>query len=461
MKFDHPRRAAATVAAALLLLATVAAQPASAADDVRTSSLRLCDPTGCYVAWRVVDSDHDGVCDADELMAGTDPYDPTSRPGLEVVVEIARERKLPSFENGLGVFLALPQEIIEARGNAGMDVLGAFDMASRHDTLHHFSLTFGEVTTGGVDLDPTHGFSIGLAGTGGPDSKPGIRVGGISVGLIAAGFDNPQYTFGQEHGGVKSTKVIDGGTGTHIVFNDGATRTTHSDGDGGFTRTTTNPDGSTGPTTTGQTRQESDGQGGTVYGEKQTTTSPNGDVDTVVYKESRPAADGGVSTSTTVVQLVRDENGNVTGSVKTTIVGNVSSDGEYGSQSVTVEQCDNSDNCTIVASGYEDSDTLDDEEYYNPDADTTIVTFEMEDNVLRTRGAAVKVMNGWAAPGFEGDPANPHDPGLIGLIDSDLQTSYLLVSPPRVTKAQPEGHPGLPQPGQAAPKDGGCGGYCG
>ncbi|NUT20694.1 MAG: hypothetical protein HOV77_16040 [Hamadaea sp.] len=460
MNLDFSRRAAATVAAAVLLLSTVVAQPASAADDVRTSSLRLCDPTGCYVAWRVVDSDHDGVCDADELMAGTDPYDPTSRPGLKVVVEIARERKLPSFENGLGVFLALPQEIIEARGKAGMDVLGAFDMASRHDTLHHFSLTFGEITTGGVDLDPTRGFSLGLAGKGGPDSKPGLRVGGVSVGLIAAGFDEPQYSFGQEHGGVKSVDRYKDG-GSRFVFNDGASRETHPDGQGGFVRTTTNPDDSPGPTTTGQSQTESDGEGGTVHREKETTTNPNDDVDTVVYRETHDAPGGGSSSMTTVVQVVRDENGDVTGTYKTTIVTITSADGEYSSSDVTIEQCDNSDTCTVIASGYEDSDTANDETYYNPDADTTIITFEMQDNVLRTRGAAVKVMNGWAAPGFENDPANPHDPGLIGFIDSDLQTSYLLVSPPRVTKAQPEGHPGLPQPGQAAPRDGGCGGYCG
>jgi hypothetical protein len=461
MTLDPPRwRAAATVAAAVLLAAVVA-QPAYAADDARTSSLRLCDPTGCYVAWRVVDSDHDGVGDADELMAGTDPYDPTSRPGLKLVVEIARERKLPSFENGLGVFVALPQEIIEARQKAGMDVLGAFDMASRHDTLHHFSLTFGEITTGGVDLDPTHGFSIGLAGTGGADSKPGVRVGGISVGLISAGFDTPQYRVGQEHGGVKSSERIDGGTGNRIVFNDGATRTTRSTGEGGFISTTTNPDGGTGSTTVGQSHVSSDGKGGTDSSQKETTTDANGNVTAVVYKESHEQADGSLSTMTTVVQPVKDENGNVTGTVKTTIVSSISADGEYGSQAVTVEQCDNSNNCTVVASGYEDTDTADDEEYYNPDADTTIVTFEMEDKVLRTRGAAVKVMNGWVAPGFEKDPANPNDPGLIALIDSDLETSYLLVSPPRVTKAQPEVHPGLPNPGQAAPKDGGCGGYCG
>lgn len=460
MMFDSPWRRAATVAAAVLLAAMVA-RPAHAADEPRTSSVRLCDPTGCYVAWRVVDSDHDGVADADELMAGTDPHDARSRPGLEVVVEVALSRQLPSFEAGLGAFLAVPEEIIKAREAVGMDVLGAFDMGSRRDKLHHFGLTFGELSTGGVDPDPTHGFSIGLAGKGGSGSYPGAKIGGVSVGLISAGYDNPQYRFGQENGGVRSVKPIDGGTGTRIEFNNGATQTTTSDGPGAFTRTTTNPDGSEGPTTVGVHTESSDGRGGTVSQENQNTSDPGGNVNSASYSETHQFAGGAVSSITTVVNYVRDDKGNVTGSVKTTIVSYTSADGEYGSQDVTIEECDSENNCAVVASGYEDSDTVDDEEYYNPDADTTIVTVEAYDKVLRTRGAAVKVMNGWAAPGFENDPANPADPGLVALIDSDLADTFMLVSPPRVTTAQPETRDDLPQPGQAAPQGGGCGRYCG
>ncbi|WP_144126055.1 thrombospondin type 3 repeat-containing protein [Catellatospora sichuanensis] len=454
MMFDIPRRTAATVAAAVLLAATVAVEPAYAADrPVPKSTLRVCDPTGCYTAWRVVDSDHDGISDADELMAGTNPYDANSRPPLELVVELALDRKLPSFEAGLGAFLAVPQEIVDARDKVGMDVLGAFDMASRRDTLTHFGLTFGELQTGGVDVDPTQGFTIGLAGKGGLGSLPGARIGGISMGLISAGADNPKYRFGQEHGGVKSTKPIDGGTGTHTEFNDGASQTTRSDGEGGFTRTTTNADGSAGPQTTGQSRESSDGDGGTRHEEKQTTTDADGNLDSVTYTDEHRFAGGAVSTMTTTTKYVRDENGNVTGSQVTTVVSYVSADGEYGSADTTVEDCDGAGNCTVVDSDYEDSDTVDDEEYYNPDADTTIVTFEAEKNVLRTRGAAVNTVPGWAAPGFEGDVANPKDPNLVALIDSDLSPGFMLVSPPRITKAQPEFRDDLPLPGQPAPKD--------
>jgi hypothetical protein len=86
----------------------------------------LCDATGCYVAWRVVDSDRDGVSDADEIMSGTDPHDPASRPGLVHLAELGFEHRLPSFEAGLGAFVALPAEIVHAREKTGVDLLGAF-----------------------------------------------------------------------------------------------------------------------------------------------------------------------------------------------------------------------------------------------------------------------------------------------------------------------------------------------
>jgi hypothetical protein len=64
-------------------------------------------------------------------------------------------------------------------------------------------------------------------------------------------------------------------------------------------------------------------------------------------------------------------------------------------------------------------------------------------STLRMRAAAITVVDGWTAPGFENDPVNPHDPGLVSLIDSDLATGYSVLSPLRVTTAQPEGRPDL------------------
>ena len=374
------------------------------------------------------------------------------------------ERKLPSFEAGLGAFLAVPQELLDAREKTGVNVLGAFGMDSRRSTIEHLGMTFGEINTKGVDLDPTHGFTLGLNGKGGKGSLPGIKVGGIDVALISeggifttSGKDQRQYTFGQEHGGVKSSKVIDGGTGTSFEFNDGTTRTSKSDGEGGAVVTTTNSDGSEGPTTTIQHQDT-----GTGSREKSTTVQPNGDLSNVTYTTVRERPEGGTSTTSVSTTFVRDQDGKVIGTVVTTTASSISKDGSWGSTTTVVESCDaNGGNCTEDNSTYEDSDDPDDEEYVDPDADTGIVTFEMVNKTIRMRGATVTVVSGWTAPGFENDPANPNDPGLVSLIDSDLTTEHSLLSPPRVTTAQPEGNPDLPDPRKAVPTSGGtCGGLC-
>ncbi len=461
------RLRAVTIAAVLTMGASlVAAAPVHAADPVRHyATLHLCDPTGCYLAWRVVDSDADGVSDADEIMAGTNPYDASSHPLLTVVVQLAMDRKLPSFEAGRGAFLAVPQQLLDARGAAGVDVLGAFDMGSRRKTIEHLGMTFGEVNTKGVDLDPTHGFSLGLNGKGGKGSMPGIKVAGIDVALISQdgtfvnlGGDPKRYTFGQEHGGVKSSRTIDGGMGTHLDFNDGTSRESRSDGKGGAVVTTTDRDGSKGPTTRIQHQDTPTGSR-----EKSTTVQPNGDVSNVTSTETYNQKDGGTSVLVVNTTLVRDENGEVTGQVVVTTSTYVSKDGSWGSNSTIVQSCDASgENCTTDDAIYTDSDNEDDEEYVDPDANTDIVTFEMVDKTLRVRGATITVVNGWTAPGFENDPANPNGPGLVSLIDSDLATGYTLLSPARITTAQPEGRPDLPNPSLAAPTSGGtCGRMCG
>ncbi|MBV1852594.1 thrombospondin type 3 repeat-containing protein [Catellatospora tritici] len=452
-----------------------AAVPAHAADPKPSyATLHLCDPTGCYFAWKVVDSDGDGFCDADELMAGTNPHDAKSHPLLTVVVQLAVDRKLPSFEAGLGAFLAVPQQILDARAEAGIDVLGAFDMGSRRSTIEHLGMTFGEINTKGVDLDPTHGFTLGLNGKGGKGSMPGIKVGGIDVALLSqegASFsssevgslltvekDQRRYTFGQEHGGVRSSKLIDDGTGTQYEFNDGTTRTSRSDGEGGAVVTTTNSDGSEGPTTVVQHQDTSTGSR-----EKRSTFLPNGDTTNVTYVDIHEHPDGGSSAVEVSTTFVRDDDGKVIGTVVVTTATYISKDGSWGSTSQVVQSCDASgSNCTTDDAHYEDSDDPDDEEYVDPDANTDIVTFEMVDKTLRMRGAAITVVDGWTAPGFENDPANPNDPGVVSLIDSDLATGNNLLSPPRVTTAQPEGRPDLPSPSEAAPTSGGgtCGGLC-
>src|SRR5687768_12683244 len=106
----NPRRTSRTpafLATALLAALACIAQPASAAEAVETADpelrhIRICDTSACYYAWNVVDSDGDGVCDADETSVGSDPHDPDSRPPLSVVVALIGQGLLPTYEFGVG-----------------------------------------------------------------------------------------------------------------------------------------------------------------------------------------------------------------------------------------------------------------------------------------------------------------------------------------------------------------------
>ncbi|GHJ43040.1 hypothetical protein Cs7R123_03820 [Catellatospora sp. TT07R-123] len=454
------RRFSLVIGAGMLLAAGLSAPAAAQKEPPKRphrSEVRLCDPTGCYLAWGVVDSDHDGVCDADELMAGTDPYDPESRPKLMPVLDLAVEHKLPSFENGLGIFVAMPVEIVKAREEAGQDPLGAFPLGGRKDAMTRLGLTMGDVKAAGLDLD-RDGFTVGLGTTSIGGEPAGRRTHGMDASLISAGGSSSTYTFGAEHGGVKSTVPIDGGTGTHTVFNDGATRTVTLDHDNGDVHIdSTNSDGSAGPATITQRRESSDGNT-TTRESKSTTTDPaTGDVTNVTYDKSVDTRGGSTSTLSTSTQFVRDGDGKVIGTIVTTVATYISADGSFGSTSTTVQACDTSGGCETVDADYEDSDHPDDEEYVNPDADTTIVTYDVVEQKLKLRGSAVNVVPGWTAPGFENAPTDPDNPGLIALVDSNLVDTYLLASPNLTTKAQPETREGLPNPKDAAPGgDGGC-----
>ncbi len=156
------------------------------AADPELRHIRVCDLSACYYAWNVVDSDGDGYNDADEVVAGTDPYDPKSRPGLSLIVDLIGAQLLPTFEFGVGKIIVNPAELqaeLEARGGGQESPLAAFPLGDRKDAFTRLGLD--------TELLAEHGYDAGFDGLTlvlGRDDKdaPVRRVGGVDVSLISA-----------------------------------------------------------------------------------------------------------------------------------------------------------------------------------------------------------------------------------------------------------------------------------
>jgi hypothetical protein len=199
-----------------------------AEEIVKLRYARICDTSGCYLAWDVVDSDHDGVCDADELMAGTDPYDPLSKPSLSVIVEVGGKKRLPSFEAGLGAFFVFPETMQAFVAARAKDPLAAFPIGSkRGDSLSRAGISAELLKQNGIDSQ-LDGFTIGIEHTT-DAGLPGRRVGGIEVRLISEGDDMAPLT-PLPHGGKAKEETLDG---DHFVtYNDGTVRVDWETGGG-------------------------------------------------------------------------------------------------------------------------------------------------------------------------------------------------------------------------------------
>lgn len=163
--------------------------------EAKLRNTRLCDVSGCYVAWNVVDSDGDGVCDADEIMAGTNPFDPLSKPSLQIVAELSGKSQLPSFEAGRGVFAVFPAQM-QAQLQEYYKSTGAIDQAfafplgeARGDSLSRAGIKVDQLKDYGLDPE-RDGFTIGLDHP--TDSgMPARRIGGMDVSLVSADTKPP------------------------------------------------------------------------------------------------------------------------------------------------------------------------------------------------------------------------------------------------------------------------------
>ncbi|HEX2585219.1 MAG TPA: thrombospondin type 3 repeat-containing protein [Steroidobacteraceae bacterium] len=262
-----------TVVKALALCAgLVAIQNVSYAKDEEKFELRharICDPSGCYIAWKVIDSDGDGVCDADELMAGSNPYDPLSTPSLRVVVELESKALLPSFEAGQGAFFVysielqsrLKESITEQLAEFGIKqresaLAGAFTMfGEQKDTLTRLGISSKLLTEYGIDLQ-RDSFTLGLDHSSSKDGLPEKKVAGINVSWISAEPEDCCFPIVPMGGKV----TFDDGNGNRITeYDNGNTLLEHANGSGEYfdkngkliTTFYVNPDadqGSTAPT---------------------------------------------------------------------------------------------------------------------------------------------------------------------------------------------------------------------
>jgi len=430
----RPGRLAGSLFAAFAAVA-LAAGPASA-DDGERRLVVSCDDSGCLLAHAVVDSDGDGVCDADERLAGTDPHDPTSVPPLRRLVELAAKDSLPSFENGFATFVVLPPDITAKRLPEGApDPIGAFPLRGRKDSLAALGISGELLGAHGIDVSVS-GLTIGRGDENA--GEPPVRVGGIDVRLISAGDDDdlapltklPSWTgttFYTNSDGdlVTSRRYSDNSCDNAVTGSDGVTRGEHVTSDGRQT--------STSESTASQ--REEGGSRVTEYTSKTYDANLNTTSTTHVVSTTN---DAGVTTTVgTTTEYQRDENGDATETTVTTTVTVKDKDNKTLAQGSQTQKCDaNGQNCSSP--------------YVNPDADQpTVLTPEMVDHTLRKLGSAVTTLPGWTAPG-EGTPRDPSDPGTIALVDGELHDVVILADVPRLTHAQPEARPDLPSPRDAA-----------
>lgn len=174
--------------AVIALVAALAASASASAEDVQLRTIRVCDVSACYTAWNVVDSDGDGVSDADEVAAGTDPFDAESELPLPVIVEMIGVQMLPTFEFGVGRVTVKPAELqAELEARVGDESpLPAFPLGERKDGMSRLGLD--------TDLLAEHGYDPefdGLSLVQGLDEndQPVRRVGGVDARLIST--DDP------------------------------------------------------------------------------------------------------------------------------------------------------------------------------------------------------------------------------------------------------------------------------
>ena len=138
------------------------------------------------------DADGDGFSDSDEEKAGTDPKDPASHPSVLEVVDLVAEGALPSFEKGLSTLMVLPEQLPDGVKTADWDslsrlteVLGAL-APSRADALARLGISGDLLAKFGVAGSDLLSIAAGLPTSKGQPAFEAM-VGGMRASWISAG----------------------------------------------------------------------------------------------------------------------------------------------------------------------------------------------------------------------------------------------------------------------------------
>jgi hypothetical protein len=451
-----------------------------AQDPPRGPSLS-CGRDICLVVQEASDRDGDGVSDDDEIAAGTDPDDPSSRPHTLELIDLYLKDALPSFQSGMASIVVLPT--VAPDGTAILGGLAA--MPTRKSTMERLGLTSDLL--GGLDF--ANGLAITRrAGEPGEDGTPPRRVGGISIGLISAGSDggtpasliNRALANSANRGKGEDSVTV----GTNVSFPDGGTMghsrvkygddgstdevnwqtkgnrqtvtVTSTDGDGHATGSTTashsestDPDGTETRSDSTTTRDAS----GKATSSRSTSSTTRGDTTTKETNTTTTRTNADGSTTTRRTGTATTTNGSILQETVTTEV-ETTCKGDECTTKVDMNSntgCDASkDSCSGQAGAYVNPDDA----TYDPTNDLRhmgVVPAATVNTTLAILGGNIKY--GDPPVDFSEGPAPSASPDrpLVVLVDPD-QVAYehgvLLVNgDPRQTKfIAPDYDPNLPNP---------------
>ncbi|WP_194822182.1 thrombospondin type 3 repeat-containing protein [Micromonospora sp. S-DT3-3-22] len=355
------RRALTTIACGALLLPTTLASPASADDDRRhdrLSDLRVCDLSACYLAVGVVDSDGDGVADADETALGYDPLDPASTPPLSLVLDATIDGKLPTYELGYGTWAVFPEDFVKGLEKKWLNLQElpggiepslpseVFGIPTRRGSIALAGIDDGLLKGLGIEAPWKTGLTFGLTLDSG-GKEMGIDLGRFNGSWYGA-YDGVTAWWAASHGGEKNTST-DNGT-RYTEYGDGSSSTTKAGTPGCEELCTSSsrteyydPELNKAGESTDEAYYDLSGR----YHTERTQRDQNGktvrETETVHTKNK----DGSTTITKDTTEYERDKNGKTTGTTKTRTERTVDKNGKETSSTTKTQKCDaKGENCT-------------------------------------------------------------------------------------------------------------------